>query len=49
MNLYAKAGSDPGLLLTRKQEWGHLRKYGTVNKEKRLQNRFVEEACKNIR
>ena len=44
----AEAGSDPGLLLTRKQEWVHLKICGTVRKEKGFAKRVSEDDCKNI-
>ena len=42
----AEAGSDPGLLLTRKQEWVHLKICGTVRKEKGFAK--VTVTCPNV-
>ena len=48
MNFYARAGSNPGLLLTPKQGRGRLRICGGVNKEKGFAKAVLKRACKNI-
>ena len=45
---WEKAGSNPGLLLTRSEALIHLKICGTVNKEKAFAKRDLENACKNM-
>lgn len=49
MEFHARAGSDPGLLLNRKQGRSQLKICGTVSKEKGFDKRVLEDTCKNIR
>ena len=48
VNDYAKARSNPGLLLTPNRGRGHLKICGTVNKEKNFATAVLKNVCKNI-